>query len=410
MQNIVIDKPYVPVPPYSGRIWPAVLARVAPVILARRFGIESVRCERTEALAAAVRDGHAVLIAPNHCRDQDPFVLGRLAQAIGSPVFMMASWHVFMQGRLQAFLLRRAGAFSVYREGIDRTAVNTAIDILSEARRPLVIFPEGHVSRTNDRLNALLDGTGLIARTAARRRAKADPPGKLLVFPVAIRYRFHGDIQKAASSVLDEIETRLTWPPRPDVPLIDRIYRVGEALLTLKELQYLGRPQTGAIAPRLASLMDSILSPLEKEWLPTGDDAGASSPRAIDNGVFARVKRLRTAILPDLIKGDIDESERQRRWRQLADLYLIQQLFHYPPDYVQANSTPERILETVERFEEDLTDGVRRHGSISATVTVGDAIEATAARESRGGPDPLMQQIESELRRRLGIETNEYKN
>ena len=88
----------------------------------------------------------------------------------------MASWHLFMQSWLQTFLLRKAGTFSVYREGMDRTALNMAIDILVDSRRPLVIFPEGIISRTNDRLNPLLEGTAFIARSAAKKRAKDTPP------------------------------------------------------------------------------------------------------------------------------------------------------------------------------------------------------------------------------------------
>jgi predicted ABC-type transport system involved in lysophospholipase L1 biosynthesis ATPase subunit len=50
--------------------------------------------------------------------------------------------------------------------------------------------------------------------------------------------------------------------------------------------------------------------------------------------VVARVKRLRSAILPDMIKGDLDEAEKARRWRLLEDADLAQQLYHYPPNYV----------------------------------------------------------------------------
>ena len=64
------------------------------------------------------------------------------------------------------------GAFSVYREGVDRQAINTAVDILVEGKRPLVIFAEGAISRHNDELMPLMDGTAFIARTAAKRREK----------------------------------------------------------------------------------------------------------------------------------------------------------------------------------------------------------------------------------------------
>ena len=39
----------------------------------------------------------------------------------------MASAHLFLDGGMMAYLLPRAGAFSVYREGIDRPAIATAI-------------------------------------------------------------------------------------------------------------------------------------------------------------------------------------------------------------------------------------------------------------------------------------------
>lgn len=392
MQDVVIDKPYVPVPPHTGRIWTAILTLYLPRLLRKKYGVTSVECVGTDQLAQSIAAGHGVLLAPNHCRDEDPLVLGMLSRQVRSPFFIMASWHVFMEDRVQGFLLRRAGAFSIYREGIDRTAINTAVEIMAEARRPLVIFAEGHISRTNDRLNELMEGTALIARTAAKKRAKLQPPGKVVVHPIAIRYRFQGVIEPAITGVLDDIETRLTWR-KQQLPLVERIYKAGRALLALKELEYLGHAENGEVGPRLANLIDAILVPLEQHWL------GAKQ----DGDVPARVKRLRSAILPDMTKDQIDDAERERRWKQLADLYLAQQLFHYPPDYVASNPTPERLLETIERFEEDLTDRVTVHGPMHARITVGQAIEVAPGREARGGDDPLMEQIAAQLRAMLGL-------
>ena len=62
---------------------------------------------------------------------------------MGSPVHVMASWHLFMQSRVQRWVLQHAGVFSVYREGMDRDALKCAIQILVDGRRPLVLFPEG---------------------------------------------------------------------------------------------------------------------------------------------------------------------------------------------------------------------------------------------------------------------------
>jgi 1-acyl-sn-glycerol-3-phosphate acyltransferase len=392
MQSIVIDKPYVPVPPHPGRIWPAILSRYIPRLLRKNHGVTRVDCIHAERLRQSIASGNGVLIAPNHCRDEDPLVLGMLSKEVKSPFFIMASWHLFMQDRIHTFLLRRAGAFSIYREGIDRAAVNTAVDILERAERPLVIFPEGFIARTNDVVNELLEGSALIARTAAKRRAKKDAGGKVLVHPVALRYYFQGDIEAAAGKVLEDIETRLTWRKQV-MPLFDRINKVGGALLALKELEYLGQADNGEVAPRLNKLANAILMPLEDQWLT----------RHHDDSVPTRVKRLRSAILPDMAKGALDEAESQRRWKHLADLYLAQQLFHYPPDYLKDNSSPDRILETVERLEEDLTDRISVHGEIHATVTVGEAIQVTGERP-RGEADPLLAEIRGKLVALLGLE------
>ena len=395
MNGVVSDKPYVPVPPYHGTLWPRLINLYIPRYLRRRYGTTKVQIVGAEKLCASIAAGHGILITPNHCRDEDPFILSALAREVGRPFFVLASAHLFMGSKLQAFLLRRAGAFSIYREGMDKQAVQTSIEILESAERPLVIFPEGHISRTNDRPTPMLEGTALIARQAAKKRAKENK--KVVVHPVATRYTFPFDVESVAARMLDEIEMRLTWRPRRDLPSHERVKKVGAGLLALKELEHLGHTQEGAIPERITRLIDALLAPLEKEWTNGNRDGH----------VVARVKRLRAAILPDMIKGELDETEKARRWRLLEDADLAQQLYHYPPNYVGDGASKARIIETVERFEEDLKGKITVHGPVEAKITVGDAIEVAVSRESRGESDPLMSAIEAQLHTMLGISTPE---
>jgi 1-acyl-sn-glycerol-3-phosphate acyltransferase len=392
MNTVVSDKPYVPVLPYHGTLWPRAMNLYIPRYLRRRYGTAKVEIVGADKLRASIAAGHGILITPNHCRDEDPFIISTLSREIGRPFFVVASAHLFMGSKLQAFLLRRAGAFSIYREGMDKQAVQTSIEILETAQRPLVIFPEGHISRTNDRLTPLLEGTALIARQAAKKRAKENK--KVVVHPVATRYSFPFDVASAAARMLDEIETRLTWRPSRGLKLHERFQKVGAGLLALKELAYLSHTQEGTIPERITKLIDAILGPMETEWVNGNRDGHP----------VARVKRLRAAILPDMIKGDLSEEEKARRWRLLEDADLAQQLYHYPPGYVTEDAPKGRIIETVERFEEDLTGKVTVHGPVEAKVTVGDAIEVSTSREARGESDPLMATIEEQLRHMLGIE------
>ncbi len=387
MQNVVITKPYRFVPPHRGRFWWRVFQPILPIYLRKTAGIVSVESRHAERLRASLDAGHGVILAPNHCRPCDPMVLGPLSFEVGRPFFIVASWHVFHQSWLQTFLLPRLGVFSIYREGTDREALKTAMNVTAEAARPLVIFPEGVISRHNDRLNHLMEGTALMARGAAKQRAAANPPGKVVVHPVAIRYLFDGDIATAVPPVLRDIEHRLTWQPQDDLPLKDRIAKIGGALLALKEVEFFGAAQPGSIDERLGRLIDRLLVPLEAEWVKGRRE----------KEIVGRVKLLRTAIVPEIVSGSLGEAELQRRWRHLADMYLAQQLSLYPPDYLAANPTPERVLETVERFEEDLTDRARVHLPMRAVVEVGEAIEVSAERTRGTDGDPLMGAIREQL-------------
>jgi hypothetical protein len=282
------------------------------------------------------------------------------------------------------------GAFSVYREGVDRQAINLAIEILETAERPLVIFPEGAVSRTNDRLHALLDGVAFIARAGAKRRAKRTPGGQVVVHPVAIKYLFGGDFDQTADPVLTEIERRLSWQPQQHLSTDQRVAKVGLTLLALKEMEYLGRTYSDSLGDRIQRLIDRLLCPLEEEWLGRPDGGP----------VVPRVKALRMKIMPDMVQGRIEPRERERRWRQLADMYLAQQISNYPPDYLDHLSV-DRLLETVERFEEDLTDRVRVHGHLKAVIEVGPPIPVLPHRDRQASVDPLMVDIEQNLQTML---------
>jgi 1-acyl-sn-glycerol-3-phosphate acyltransferase len=241
-QLVTADSSYKFVPPHEGNLWPKILAAVTPKVLRKKCGITRTEVRGAEKLAPLVSAGHGILLAPNHSRMSDALVLQHLSRELRQPFFIMASSHLFRGSRFQAFMLRRLGAFSVNREGVDREAVQYAIEILSSGKRPLVIFPEGALSQANERMNALMEGVSFIARAAAKKLERvakesgAAENRKVFVVPVAIRYLFKGDLEATVMPLLADIECRLSWRTREDVPLVERILSVGAALLSLKEL------------------------------------------------------------------------------------------------------------------------------------------------------------------------------
>jgi hypothetical protein len=82
-------------------------------------------------------------------------------------------------------------------------------------------------------------------------------------------------------------------------------------------------------------------------------------------------------------------------------VYLAQQLHCYSGDYLAESPSPERLLETVERYEEDLSDSARPHSPIHAVITVGDAIAAAPTRDRSSDSDPLATELRIQLEKLL---------
>jgi len=239
-----------------------------------------------------------------------------------------------------------------------------------------------------------MPGIALISRGAARKREKRsenDDGAPVVVVPVAIKYLFRGDIHSEIEPMLDEIEACLSWRKQRHLSLLERIFKLGHALLTLKELEFTGEMGDGDFSTRLNRLVDHLLVPLEEKWL---DGAQRATP---SSSVVSRVKELRKAVLPEMIDGGLGEDERTRRWQMLEDMHLAQQLSLYPPDYVRSMPTVDRLLETVDRFLENLTGHERPHPPIRAVVRVGEALRVDSRRRQGPRDDSLLTGIEEQV-------------
>jgi 1-acyl-sn-glycerol-3-phosphate acyltransferase len=394
MQRVVIDEPYKFVPPVYSEWWPTALRFILRPYLRKSFGIHSVECRHVERLKRSLAAGNSIMLAPNHCRMSDPMVLGVLGMEADCHLFAMASWHVFKQSRFQTFMTRRMGAFSILREGHDRQAIETAINIMVSKRRPLIVFPEGAITRHNDLIEEMMEGPSFIARQVAKRLKKEGKPGEVVIHPIATRYAFQGDVVAALGPDLEALEKDLSWQPQTHLSIVDRIGRIGQALLSLKEIEFTGEPRDGNLYERAEKLVEDVLSKLEAEW----------QVKETTGNAMVRVKRLRSVILPDMVAGKVTPEERERRWRDLAALYYAQNISHYPRDYIlREKNLPERVVETLERLQEDFTDTMRVHRPFHAVIQVGEAIPVGTERVRDELGDPVM----AEIRRQLQTMINE---
>ncbi|MCA9130548.1 MAG: 1-acyl-sn-glycerol-3-phosphate acyltransferase [Planctomycetales bacterium] len=392
MQSIIVERPYQFVPPHRGNLAPSLIQAVRLVdhYLNRFEGITSFEVRGAELLRASIDRGDGIVLAPNHCRYADPVAMGWVARAAKTHVFAMASWHLFNQSWLQSLAIRLCGGFSVYREGLDRQSLDTAIEILVNARRPLVVFPEGTVFRSNDILQPLLDGVAFLARSAAKRRAKRDG-GQVVIHPVAIKYVFHGDLEKTLHPVLSKLEARFQiGSPYAHDKLVPRIERLNKVMLAIKEVDHLGQAQSGPIELRKQRLMEHLLTQLEEQW----------SIVPSEHKVIPRIKALRIKLVPELLKAEKASPRRDLIWDALYRAYSVQQIASYPSSYLDV-PTETRMLETVERIEEDVYDRSTIHRPLHAILSVGEAMRVSDSKPTRHEPDPIIAQLTTALERML---------
>ena len=308
--------------------------------LRRLQRITKVEVSGAEQVQAALASGAGLLITPNHSFHFDAYVLFEASARVQRTFYYVASWQLFaMNGPIERWMLQTHGVFSIDRETTDLRAIKKAVEIIKASPHPLVIFPEGEIYHTNDRLTPFRDGAAAMAIAAAKR---ANRP--ILIVPTAIKAWYQDDPEPRLLKVIEVIERRFNWRARPQRSMKDRIYRIANAILTLKELEYLGAAQPGPLVLRLRALAETLLVRIEEQ----------SGIRLTDNVIPERVKNVRHHHIQLLRSTDLPSVERTRLLMEMDDLFFVIQLFSYPGDYADTQPTRERLAEIIDKFEEDI--------------------------------------------------------
>ncbi|MBF7082020.1 1-acyl-sn-glycerol-3-phosphate acyltransferase [Desulfallas sp. Bu1-1] len=106
---------------------------------------------------AVLPSGQGMIVVANHVSYWDPVVVGC---ALNRRIFFMAKAELFKIPGL-GFIIKNLGAFPVQREGVDRSSIKRALDLLA-AGEVVGIFPEGTRSKTGELLNPHL-GAAMLA-------------------------------------------------------------------------------------------------------------------------------------------------------------------------------------------------------------------------------------------------------
>jgi len=355
----------------------------------REHKLMEVEIRHIEHLKEAVSRDQGVLITPNHSGHADAHIMYNVADELGKPFYFMTAWQVFWQRRsLGRLMLQQHGCFSVDREGTDLKAFRQATKVIGEGHNPLVIFPEGEVYHTNERITPFRDGAAAAAIAAARR---SDKP--VVCIPCGIHYNYLDDPTEQLVELMNDLEQRIFWRPRTDMPLHERIYRFAEGAMALKELEYFGGTRAGDLPNRTEDLAQHILGSLE----------GECGIKRIEKAVPERVKVLRRFAM-EATKDMQSNAPEWRRYRDmLDDVFLVVQLFSYPGDYVIERPTIERVAETLDKFEEDVLGvySATVRGRRKATVSFAEPIPVESSRKNKGSISDLTCALETGVQQQL---------
>ena len=398
--------------PWFARAWFPMVRRE----MRNKADIQKVEIHGLEHLRAVVASGAGVLITPNHSFHYDSYVLGHAAHEITRPFHVMAAWQVFNAATpFQRFIMQRSGVFSIDRESADLGAFKRSVEILRSHQCPLVIFPEGDIYHTNDRVRPFREGAAAIALSAAKR---ADRP--TVIIPAAIKCRYVTDPTPGLLDLMSRLEQSLHWRPHTHLPLPERIYRFAEGLLALKELEYLGHHQTGTVQSRTAALIGQLIDDQERRHniekrtgtVPervkelrrhhierlsaSGEGEAPAEPREVRAPSDSAAPQERR---PPAVRPKLDDATRRQLERDMEDLFFVIQLYSYPGDYVAEKPSIERIAETLDKFEEDVlrVKYPTPRGTRHATVRFGEPIPLAHERASRDATAALTTQLEQRV-------------
>ena len=353
--------------------------------------ITNIQIEQIENLQTALDAGQGVMIAPNHSFHWDSYCLLTVADRLKTPFYVMTAWQVFSQSsRFECESMQRCGCFSVDRENTDIQSMKTAMDILQHRKEPLVVFPEGDIYHTNDRLTAIRAGAAAIALMAAR---KSERP--IAIVPVAIKRWYTEDPTQSLSRLADKIEERLFWKPQSNKPLVDRILTIASGLLSLKEIEHLGHARQGSLPERISSLADSILKSAESKY-----QIPSTKPL-----IPERIKEIRRKIIQQRSEqGDHASEQQHREWNaDMQDMFLATQLYSYPGDYLQEHPSWERQAETLDKLQEDVLGASypSSHGRKTVSIRFGEPIAMPIGKEKKASSEGITSELQKQIQSML---------
>jgi 1-acyl-sn-glycerol-3-phosphate acyltransferase len=339
------DSPYVFVPPKPSRLilgfvrWYNRFFYMPRIKMMRRVIVTNPDILQPVRAANCNR----ILFLPNHSTHCDPEIMMESQRQLGIVSTFMAAYDVFQRSRRDAWMIQHCGVFSIDRDGSDRQALKTAIDILATGKYALTVFPEGNVNFTNDRVQSFLEGAAFIALKAAR---ECEGQGEIYAVPVAIKVTHTTDARKMLYDRLSQMAIQADTTCDRAADLQVELRRIGIVILRQALTAHRYAVPAGDVDDLgvfLQTVVGTIVEDLEQDM--------ERQPRTRDT-LDDRVRAIRRVVHEMLIDEEqVDKHTVAQGWSDRVMLAF--RALSYSGDYVAESPTVDRVGETIEKLLED---------------------------------------------------------
>jgi 1-acyl-sn-glycerol-3-phosphate acyltransferase len=314
-----------------------------------------------------------LILASNHADETDFKACLELSRRCRRRFLYLMNREAFDEGGgFAGWWLQRLGAFSVERGGKTNQAKRYAIEVVKRAREMLVIFPEGEIYYLNDLVQPFKSGVVDIGMQAAVESRRTEPEWTAYVVPMAIKYRYRQAIGPILERRTRLMEQRLFQRCHGD-SLPRRLALIVAELLHRQELIHRLKPDRDRLAnlsERVQEVRQALLAQMEAQY---PGPAARSQAQTMD-----RTWQLSSFLRNLLRQGRKYTDQSRAAFRNdLAALKRIGQMGSWQPQYVDLDSSQERLAEMVLKLEREVY-GFKRPRQLAKRdvfVRIGDPID-----------------------------------
>ena len=353
---------FYPPKPYPLLIW-LTKYLLMPLMLRLEIMIASVEIREEDKRRLENLKGQRVVLTPNHPEGKEPYIMFYLSRMLGDTFNYISAREVFEYPGVGWFI-QGLGAYSVARGMPDRSSFRMTSQLLEEGRRWLVIFPEGVVCGQGDTLMPFQQGTAQLAFWAYDALSKKGDLPPIYFVPMAIKYIYLQDMHTEIEHTLLRLEGEL-FPADSTTELspLDRLRRVGKAVLAANEQAYAVRPAKDAtLDGRIQTMREFITSSVEAALHITSrpDESLVARIRdcvnTIDQGAYAQPEA--SGYLRNLY---------HRRQQEVQSLYedvmRVHNFASLDTAYLEGKVTTERFMDVLALLELEVFGHGRRFGA-----------------------------------------------